>query len=183
MENQPPQNDPGDEFLLLLKQHEQRTNAYIFSLVPHWADAEEIAQEVRLRLWQQFDQYDRSKDFGAWARTIAYYMVLAFRERQGRNRQMVSQEFVEAVAQEVESSSDTFSEQSAALKHCVNELPASKRDLICEWYASDDSAREFADRFGRSYEATRKTILRIRMLLRKCVDNQLASTELGNIHG
>ena len=53
------------EFLRLLGEHERRLRGFILALVPHWADADDIAQEVRLRLWEQFDDYDPAKDFGA----------------------------------------------------------------------------------------------------------------------
>lgn len=61
----PDGDDRTREFLRLLGQHERRLRGFILSLVPHWADAEDIAQEVRIRLWEQFDNYDPAKDFGA----------------------------------------------------------------------------------------------------------------------
>ncbi len=69
------------EYLRLLGQHEARLVGFIFSLVPHWADADDVAQEVRIALWNEFDKYDPAKDFGAWARTIAYYEVLTYRKK------------------------------------------------------------------------------------------------------
>ena len=58
------------EFVRLLGAHEQGLSGYIISLVPNWADADEIAQETKLRLWEQFEQFDRTKDFGTWARRL-----------------------------------------------------------------------------------------------------------------
>lgn len=64
-------DDRATEFLRLLNEHERALNAYILTLNPHWADAEDIAQEMRLRLWKQFDKYEPGTDFCAWGRSIA----------------------------------------------------------------------------------------------------------------
>ena len=59
-----PTNDERTrEYLRLLGQHERRLLGFILSLVPNWADADDIAQEVKIRLWEQFDKYDPAKDF------------------------------------------------------------------------------------------------------------------------
>ena len=80
----PTNNERTREYLRLLGQHERRLRGFILSLVPNRADADDIAQEVKIRLWEQFDSYDPTKDFGVWARTIAHYQVLTYREKQSR---------------------------------------------------------------------------------------------------
>ena len=62
---------PNPRISRLLAQYEPRLRGFILTLCPNWADAEDIAQEVKLRLWEQFDEYDPARDFGAWACTIA----------------------------------------------------------------------------------------------------------------
>ncbi len=74
------------EFVQLLKQHDRRVSAYVYSLVLDWNDAEDIVQETSVRLWEQFDEYRVDEDFGAWACTIARYMVMAYRKRVQRDR-------------------------------------------------------------------------------------------------
>jgi len=85
------------EFVRLLSLYEQELSGYIVSLVPNWADGDEIAQETKLRLWEQFERYDSAKDFGAWARTIAHFMVLAYRKRSKRTSARFSQQFIDLV--------------------------------------------------------------------------------------
>jgi DNA-directed RNA polymerase specialized sigma24 family protein len=84
-------DDRAREFVRLLAACERRLDNYVLALVPNWSDAEEIVQQAKLRLWERFEQYDRSKDFGAWACTIAYYEVLTFRTRAHRSRLLLSQ--------------------------------------------------------------------------------------------
>ena len=58
---------------------------FIFSLVPHWADADDVAQEVRIALWNEFDKYDPAKDFAAGPVPIAYYEVLTYRKKRRKS--------------------------------------------------------------------------------------------------
>ena len=123
---------------------------FILSLVPNWADAEDIAQEVKIRLWKQFDGYDPTKDFGAWARTIARYMVLAFRERQSRQNRLVSSRFVELVAEEAAAISEDLDAEQQALKDCFEKLPEAKRELLyLRYYPGRQTVQEIAAKLGR----------------------------------
>ena len=65
---------------------------------PTAADADDLYQETTVRLWEQFPDYDPEQEFGAWACTIAYYMVLAHRKKSSREKGRFSQAFVNAVA-------------------------------------------------------------------------------------
>ncbi len=87
-------NDPTEQFVQLLGAHEREIFSYVFSLTGNWNDAQELMQRVRIRMWQQFSQYDDSKPFGAWGRAIAYYLVLAFRKEKSRQRTYFSEQIL-----------------------------------------------------------------------------------------
>jgi hypothetical protein len=67
----------GQRFVEILGAHERELFGYIFSLTANWDDSQEVMQRLRIRVWEQFDRYDQARPFGAWARAIAYYLVLA----------------------------------------------------------------------------------------------------------
>ncbi len=161
------------QFLQLLGMHERRLRAFIFALVPNWADAEEIAQETRIRLWEQFDRYDPAKDFGAWSRTIAYYLVLKEREKASRDRLVFSQEFLERVASEIEGVSDEWEARRRTLAECLQKCSAQQRQLLMRYYEGKESMREIAAQLGRSLDATRQSVLRTRTALAECVESAL----------
>lgn len=161
------------QYLAMLGRHERRLRGFVLSLVPNWADADDIAQEVRIRLWEQFDGYDPAKDFGAWARTVAYYQVLTHREKQSRRRGMLGRRALELVAEEAAAISDELDAAGRALKDCVEKLPQAKRDLLFRYYSDERSTREIAADLGRTFDATRQAILRARSTLRDCVDEAL----------
>jgi RNA polymerase sigma-70 factor, ECF subfamily len=165
------------EFLRLLGVHEDRIKGLIFSLVPNWADAQDIAQEVRLRLWEQFDAYDPAKDFGAWARTIAYYHVLAYRKRQHGRQVQLGAEVLEQVAAAFNAQIDEFEARGSALQRCLQKLTAAKRRLLLRCYSGCETIRQVAESLGRSFDAVRKSIFRTRGQLAACIRQELQRKE------
>jgi RNA polymerase sigma-70 factor (ECF subfamily) len=169
-----PPDDRTREFLRLLGEHEQRLGAFIYSLSPNWADAQDIAQELRLRLWDQFAEYDPTKDFGVWARTIARYLVLAHREHQSRRRHnSLSTESIEAVADQFDSQSDHLEARRRALESCLEALADHTRALVMRVYAGGETLHQVAEATGKTYAATRKAVLRIRGALGRCIEQTL----------
>jgi RNA polymerase sigma-70 factor (ECF subfamily) len=169
-----PTNDARTrEYLKLLAQQGPRLRGFILSLVPNWADAEDIAQEVKLRLWEQFDNYDPAKDFGAWACTIARYQVLTYREKQSPSRQRISLEALELVAKDSAAMSEALEAGRRALADCFEKLPEAKRKLLINYYSGNYSMRELAAKLGQTFDATRHTIVRTRIALKKCVKKTL----------
>src|SRR5947208_4499624 len=92
----PPADDPGpaDKKKLFLRQflrNERRVYAYILTLLPNRADADDALQEASLAMWDKFDTRDPPADFLAWARRVAYYKVLDVYKRASRGRVRFSQ--------------------------------------------------------------------------------------------
>lgn len=56
------------EFLKLIIAHQDDLRAFLASLVRNGHDREDVFQETVLTLWDKFDEYDRSRAFGAWAK-------------------------------------------------------------------------------------------------------------------
>jgi RNA polymerase sigma-70 factor (ECF subfamily) len=169
----PDRNDRAEEFLRLLGQHDHALYAYVFALSHHRADADDLAQETRIRLWQEFDKYQPDTDFGAWARSIAYYQVLTHREKASRSRLQFGSAFYESVAKEVTARSGLLVSRQDALVHCMEKLDEPKRTLLQQYYSSNQSLVEFAEQLGRPYESTRKAVYRSHLLLAECVESEL----------
>jgi RNA polymerase sigma-70 factor, ECF subfamily len=165
------------EFVRLLSVHEQELSGYVVSLVPNWADADEVIQETKLRLWEQFDQYDPAKSFGGWARAIAYFMVLAYRKRSQRTSARFSQQFVDAVSREAASLATDAYPIRQALSGCIAKLSQAARELLWACYAGKESIKEVAIRLGRSVRGTQRAVARIRTDLQQCIEDTIRREE------
>lgn len=162
------------DFVQLLIDHERRLEGFVLALVSNWAVAEDICQETKLRLWEQFGQFDRNQDFGAWARTIAYYQVLSYRKSHKRSReQLFSEEFLNSVAQEESSCQEEITVRQRFLALCLEKLSEKSRDLLKLVYAGDDTIRQIARKLGRSEAATYTAVQDARLRLHKCLDKEL----------
>ena len=157
-------------FLRLLAEHERTLRAYVLSLVRNWNDAEDLVQETRIRLWEQFDTYDESKDFGVWARTIAYYQALTFRKRASRDQERFTTAFMESVAEELERQASELDLRHAALQACLEKLDRAKRAVLMRYYEGTETMRQIAESQGRPIEGLRKTLQRTRLALSRCVE-------------
>ena len=175
--NESNRKDRTEEFLRLYGQYDRAIYSYILALVPHWADADDIAQETRIRLWQQFDKYVSGSDFAAWARSIAYYLVLSHREKASRGRLRFGQAFYESVAAEYEALPDLLVSRQEALLKCMEKLDQPRRTLIEEYYGGKQTLREIAELMGRSYDSTRKAVYRTQLALAECIELELRRKE------
>ena len=162
------------EFVRLLTGNERRLKSYILTLVPNLADAEQIAQETSLRLWEQFDRYDPSLgDFSAWARTIAHFQVMTYRKKLSRERIVFSSELIDALAERAAARAPELAARQEALVDCLQKLPEHSRELIRLYYEVGLKVRTAAEKLGRSVAAAEKAIVRIRRLLYDCIKSAL----------
>ena len=162
-----------EEFLKLLGAHERSLFAYVYSLAPTWQDAEEVMQRVRIRIWQQFDEYDVNKPFDAWARAIAYYLVLAYRKEKSRQREFFTERILEAVSNRFDTHLERANERRDALIDCVDKLEGRKRDLVQAYYATGQPAETMAHQLSMTPNALRQALFRIRKTLLDCVERTL----------
>jgi RNA polymerase sigma-70 factor (ECF subfamily) len=161
------QDEKTRRFVALLGVHDRRLFGYILALVPNYADAEELAQKTRLRLWEQFDQYDVERDFGAWARTIAHYLILAHRKSR-TDRIQLSDEALEVIAVRV-GADERIDDWQWALQECLGRLDESKRQILVRYYTTGETLREIAAQTGRTFDAVRHSVLRTRLALADCM--------------
>jgi RNA polymerase sigma-70 factor (ECF subfamily) len=170
-------DDRTSEFLRLLNQHERALSAYILTLCPHWSDSEDIAQETRLRLGKQFDKYEPGTDFAAWARSVAYYLILTHREKANRDRLRFGPAFYQCVSAAIAARPRLVAARQDALTHCMEKLDEPKRQLIESYYSEHQSLQDLARQQGRSYDAVRKAVYRTQLVLADCIESEMREKE------
>jgi RNA polymerase sigma-70 factor, ECF subfamily len=163
-------------FLRLFLQNERRLYAYILTLLPHRADADDILQEASLVMWDKFDENNPPGDFAAWGCRIAYFKVLDFLKKSQRSRVCFSQAMLERVAETALEQAATLQldERRAALTGCVEKLSPRDRNLLTLRFADGATTQSTAAQAGRSVEAVYKALSKIRQALFECVTRALA---------
>ncbi len=168
--------DKSKQFLRLFLRHERRLYAYILTLLPHRADADDVLQQASLVMWDKFDADHPPTDFGAWGCRIAYFKVLDFYKQHHRSRVCFSQPMLERLAETATEQAGPLQldERREALSRCVEKLPPRERELLGCRYAEGATTRSTAEHLGRSVDAVYKALAKIRLALFECVSRTLA---------
>ena len=120
------------------------------------------------------EEYDSSREFGPWARRIAYFQTLAHLKRRTRSREsQFSDEMLEQLAVETERRSDALEDRLQALRSCLEKLPEKDRDLVKARYATGASVKAMAGDIGRSADAVSMHLYRLRQKLAGCIAQSL----------
>jgi RNA polymerase sigma-70 factor (ECF subfamily) len=166
-----------ERFVRLLGRYQQRVYSFILTLVPHWADADEVLQETNIVLWRKFSEFQPDTDFVRWANQVAYFEVLKFRRRQQKDHLFFSDAFVEEVAAEVMEMSEALQLQRDRLAGCLQKLSDRDRTLIHLRYDEGSSVKRVAEQLGRSADSVYKSLGRVRRMLIDCIHREKVAEE------
>ena len=86
--------DHYEEFLKLFARDRERIFSYIYSLLQHHADSEDVFQRCSLLLWRKFSRFDREGSFLSWACGVALYEVRNFLRVAGRDRMQLDVDLI-----------------------------------------------------------------------------------------
>jgi RNA polymerase sigma-70 factor (ECF subfamily) len=162
------------EFMRLFLRHERRIYGLIFSLVPDWADADDLMQEVSTVIWRKFHEFEPGTNFSAWALKIARFQVLAYRKKQRVNRARLSDVTVEQIADRFcARTPESVDARRQALKRCIDKLNEQDRQLIQLKYNPGSSTESVAEAVGRSVHAVYKALNRVHGQLLDCITSSL----------
>ena len=168
--------DKNRQFLRQFLQNERQLRAYILTLLPNRADADDVLQETSLTMWDKFDAAAPPTEFLAWARRVAYHKVLDFYKKSQRAQARLSTIFLARL-------SETAAEQAQALRlddrrdalaGCVEKLPPQDRELLARRVATGATTQSASEQLGRSVDAVYKALAKLRENLLKCVETTLA---------
>jgi RNA polymerase sigma-70 factor (ECF subfamily) len=170
-----PGSAKGKAFLRMFLQTRGRVYAFILTLLPNRADADDVLQEASLVMWDKFDERQPPTDFTAWGCRIAYFKVLDFYKKSQRCRVRFSQAMLERVAETAIEQADTLQldERHEALNDCIEKLRPVDRDLLARRLAEGATTQSTAEQVGRSVDAVYKALARIRQSLFECVNRTL----------
>jgi RNA polymerase sigma-70 factor (ECF subfamily) len=163
----------------LFLKHQRMLKAYLLSLVHDLSDAEDLLQEVGVRVLANTSSHVPEERFGAWSRGIAHNLALHHWRRARKSwRAATFDLFAEAVdrayeeAEEEERAHRAWQERSTALRECLQSLGTEARALLEQRYVHNLSSTQIGEQSKRSPNAIRIALLRIRKALLRCMDRR-----------
>lgn len=176
MENARDKNEEDPlEFVRLLTDHQDALRALVYSFLPNHPDVKDLVQEINVVLWSRRSQFRLGTNFGAWASRVARNKLMNHHKKMRRAGWLVFDDDLVALMAEDSAmpESAALEAKRQALRHCLREISPQHRDLLLARYSSPAEIRHYARRTGRSRESLRVTLHRLRIALRRCIDQRL----------
>ena len=162
-------------FINLLTSHQVRLRAFALSLIPHWADAEDVLQEANLVMWRKFDQFTPGTSFFSWACRIIHLTAKDFRKRKLRGGVQFSDDFLELIAGQTISLETELGEREELLNECISQLKEKQRQLLHLRYQQGMAVDRVAAMVQSSVKAIYQALSRTQKLLYDCVQRKRAA--------
>lgn len=152
--------------------------AYAYALLRDHALAEDAVQSAYIVITRKADTFSAGKSAIAWCRGIVRLEVLQLLRKTGREIATEDALLYDSVADSFEqvqtpAQQAERGERRARLETCLNKLPQRSRELIAGRYVEELSLSGLAERRRMSEAAVRKSLYRIRLALRHCLENEL----------
>jgi RNA polymerase sigma-70 factor (ECF subfamily) len=168
-------------FTELVVLHQGRVRAYIGGTINRGDVVDDLAQEVFLSALRSLDTFKAEAPFGVWLLGIARHKTLMHLRREVRRlaRESRSLETVLADLRLRSMESDELNlirreQEITALQRCLERLPPGGAAMISDRYFRARSITDIAREQGKREGTVRMSLLRLRQVLRECVEARLA---------
>lgn len=166
-------HDQLTEFTLLWTQAQPAVMAFIRSVTPQLADAEDILQETARQVASRFEEYDPQRPFGAWAMGVAKYKVMEWRRRQKKLAVLFDEEAIEAIHFSYSDRKVDWQEAGRAIDLCLKQASPAAEKLLGLRYIEDLKPAEIAQRMNTSANSVSVRLSRARDALKECLEKRL----------
>ena len=151
-------------------------SAFIFGLLRDASAAEDIFQEVWLRLAEAAEREVVVDNVESWCRGVAKNLILHHWRSQQRSKTVVDSRIADAAERAfsgTETAGPLSSARTQALIQCVQSLPAASRKVLELKYTLGLPAAEVADRLHKTYNSVLMSLSRLRRVLAECAERKL----------
>ena len=171
-------NDTDLIFNELLNELQLPLFSFIFGMIPHKQDAEDILQKTNLILVEKQNEFDPKKgSFKTWAFQIARYQIMAHRTLHARSKICFSNELAEVMADE-SIDYETPQIQRNALNKCYKKLPEHMKKIAELRFKRDLSYKQISASVNRPVSAISATLTRVRGHIMGCIKQAYREAEL-----
>lgn len=173
-----PGSNPHKAFSLLAREHHRNLLIFARALSGDPSTAADLSQQAFLIAWRKLDDFDPSRDFGAWLRGIVRNLWRDELRKAGREV-AVDEETLEnweaVTADWDQSRRDGRVELFDALEDCLGRMPETTGEAVKLFYYQNQEGPEAAKTLGIDVTTFRKRLQRARQGLRECLDRKLPS--------
>ncbi|MEI6807231.1 MAG: sigma-70 family RNA polymerase sigma factor [bacterium] len=162
------------DFLKNFMEVDRPLRSYLMGVSGSPQDVEDMLQGVWKTLWEKLDEFDEKRSFRAWAFGFARIQALKWRQNKARSREVLSEEVIALLAETVEETAAEVDVRRSFLIECVKKVGAAQRSILQMKYAHRMISRDIAEKTGRTVPAVDMMLVRLRRMLRECVESRMA---------
>lgn len=163
----------GEEFIANLTRSQRRLYGYLVAVLGDRDLADECLQRTNLVLWRKAGEFRPGSNFDAWSTSIAKLQAKSARKRVARDRRVLSEASMDAIADAA--GSDAESDQRAeALRACLELLSPRQFDALRAFYGAQRGLAVAAGSVGIGVGAMKSLLHRTRAQLLDCVERRLS---------
>ena len=164
----------GERFTQLFVGHQKRILGLIYALTQKRGIAEDLLQEVGVRLWRKFDTFEEGTDFAAWSLAITRYVVLEWRRSNRQEPFALEDKELHAIV-------DSYLEEDAPrtavrdyLDDCLTKTTDRQRRLLRDHFELGYKIVEIATNWQLSRRAIHKLLKKTKDQLLECIETAQA---------
>lgn len=170
-----------EAFRKLVERHQNAVIGTVAKMLGNASEAEDIAQQVFLRIWRNAKRYRPDAKFTTYLYTITRNLVFNETRRKSRKKEVSSDEREENSNQLIEASPDRQpdaellqAELQTAVDAAIASLPEAQRMAVVLRRYEQLSYEEIADVLNLSVSAVKSLLFRARTSLREALSGYLA---------
>jgi len=164
-----------DAYAELVQAFQQDIWRVVAAMLLDTQKTEDLVQQTFVNAYRHLDRFEPGRDFGRWLKEIARNLVrheLRTRWREDRRLEAYRRHLL--TVWDDPAMTDAEDRLAGTLAGCEQKLPVEAAELVNLRYRQALDFSQIAARIGRTVEATRQQLARIRLALRDCIQKQLA---------
>jgi RNA polymerase sigma-70 factor (ECF subfamily) len=169
--------DVQQDFETILRETHARVRAYCAGMGVAAHEVDDLAQDVYLELYKNFDKIPEGVEPLRWLKGIARNLCLNHFRRSSRRSRLQREALAEILARTDVKTEVPIREGTLqnALDQCLEKLPEKSRRLVKLRYADELTSDAIAKTTNSTAEAIRVALFRIRATLKDCITNTVAT--------
>jgi len=164
-----------DAYGEIVQAYQQEVWQVVSSMLFDNKKTEDLVQQAFINAYRHLDRFEPGRDFGRWLKEIARNLVrdeLRARCREDHRLELYRRHLLSACSDPA--GAEAEHRLAGVLAGCEQKLPSAAAQLVNLRYRQALNFAQIASRVGRTVEATRQQLARIRLTLRDCILKQLA---------
>jgi RNA polymerase sigma-70 factor, ECF subfamily len=174
------QKDDRVAFYNLYERYSKRLYFFVLQYVKFNADAEEIVQEVFIKIWEKRKTIDAYSSFESFLFTITYNATISLlRKRITENKYLAHLQSIQQVNEITESTDNLyFNELNDKLESLLNELSPRQKEIFLLSREEGLTHKQISKKLHISVNTVKKHISNTISFLKSHLDNRLAVSGL-----